>query len=709
MKTHQWTKTILTGMMLLLLSACQDWGEWDDPSGNQRNPVPPDASVKVIAHFPFDTDFAATGTDINGEPLTYESGERPEIVADSKRGNVLHLKGGYLRIPNPMQGLYVAAGASVSMWVKMPEVDTEGALFSFVADKDSALFFTGNAWLNYKGRGSAWEVNNPQQGETQILKPNQWHFLAISLTNAGYIIYVDGEKKQETRESSAFDYPNMVSLITTAPYFYLGYGSPAETKEVYFDDVKIWKNKIAAKDALPDQEIPQMPTPVYLNTFDANNTARIVGGGSFTPVTDPGFGVVFQNATGGMRQNYLLLPENVLSHSTETNEMSIGVWVNAANAGASGDYMWSPLFTAYGAAPVNNENTWPMLALQYRGVVQVNNAGWCDFTDAQNIYGTNKLYHDATDWLVDHDWHYYTATFTETTAKVYFDGVPVNEWEVDGATAGSVIKGLFSNGADLKYICLGGNQAWGWGDPDPGFMFDDIAVYDAELTADQIAYIIAQKKGVTPQLPAPVYLNTFDANNTAQIVGDGSFTPVTDPGFGVVFQNATGGMRKNYLLLPENVLSHSTESNEMSISVWVNAANAGASNTYMWSPLLTAYGAAPVNNENTWPMLALQYRGLVQVNCAGWCDFTDAQNVNGANILYHDATDWLADHKWHYYTATLTETTAKVYFDGKLVNAWEVDGTTGGSVIKGLFSNGADLKYICLGGNQAWNWGDQDP
>jgi hypothetical protein len=135
-----------------------------------------------------------------------------------------------------------------------------------------------------------------------------------------------------------------------------------------------------------------------------------------------------------------------------------------------------------------------MLALQYRGVLQVNNNGWCDFTDAQNVSGTNTVYHNATDWLADHEWHYYTATFTETTAKVYFDGVLKNEWAVDGESNGGVIKGLFSNGADLSYICLGGNQAWGWGDPDPGFMFDDFAVYDVELSAAQILSIIGKKK-----------------------------------------------------------------------------------------------------------------------------------------------------------------------------------------------------------------------
>jgi hypothetical protein len=502
--------------------------------------------------------------------------------------------------------------------------------------------------------------------------------------------------------------PALVQSVAALPYFYIAYGaSGAQPSEIWMDDLKIYRNTISEKEtAMPGVGGGEEPLTelVYLNTFDTPNGAQVEGAGAFVEVDDLNFGKVFKNATGGTRQNYLKLPSDVLSHSTETKEMTIGVWVNAANAGESSTYMWSPLFTAYGAAPVDNTNTWPMLALQYRGVVQVNNSGWCDFTDAQNVKGANTLYHDATDWLADRKWHYYTATFTETSAKVYFDGVLVNEWAVDGNSDGSVIRGLFSNGADLSYVCLGGNQAWNWGDPDPGFMFDDFAVYNVELTAAQISVIINRKEH-----PELVYLNTFDILNDAQIEGAGTFVELDNPKFDKVFKNATGGTRQNYLKLPSDVLSHSTETKEMTIGVWVNAATAGESSTYMWSPLLTAYGAAPVDNANTWPMLALQYRGVVQVNNNGWCDFTDAQNVKGANTLYHDVTDWLADREWHYYTATFTETSAKVYFDGVLVNEWAVDGSSDGSVIRGLFSNGADLSYVCLGGNQAWNWGDPDP
>jgi hypothetical protein len=185
-----------------------------------------------------------------------------------------------------------------------------------------------------------------------------------------------------------------------------------------------------------------------------------------------------------------LLPEDLLAHSADTHQLSISVWVNAAKAGASADYMWAPLFMAYTAAPANNENTLPMFACQYRGVLQVNNNGWTDYTDQQNVAGVNKLYHNETDWLADKEWHLYTAVFDGENAKVYLDGVLANEWQMDG-TANTQM-GLFTNGADLKYICLGGNQAWNWADNDPGFAFDDLQLFNFALSEADIQAILKQ-------------------------------------------------------------------------------------------------------------------------------------------------------------------------------------------------------------------------
>ena len=214
------------------------------------------------------------------------------------------------------------------------------------------------------------------------------------------------------------------------------------------------------------------------------------------PITTVIFGDFFRNDGSAKRTSYCLLPEDVLAHSDKTEQLSIGVWVRAQAEAQSTDYAWTPIFTAYAAAPNNGENTWPMLACQYRGVLQVNCAGWTDFVDAQNVNGVNKLYHTplvdgvptpgngGPDWLADKKWHYYTAVFEGENAKVYFDGELKNEWNNDGTT--NTQKGLFSNGAELKYVCLGGNQAWNWGDNDAPFDFARLLIKNKKMSAGDI-------------------------------------------------------------------------------------------------------------------------------------------------------------------------------------------------------------------------------
>jgi hypothetical protein len=603
----------------------------------------------------------------------------------------------------------------------------------FALQSRGPVQINNNGWSDFTGaqhvdgkvniyHKNAWEAGDDAYNFVRNwLDDAQWHYFAISFKATQVTQYLDGQITNQWEFDPAQDGQNVTGLFNNgADLSYIalggnqawGWGDP--DAGFAFDDFVVYDKalNIDQVQKIIDNKTKGggggivLPEPVFFNNFDNTSGLTIVGGGSFTTDADPYFGKVFQNITGGMRQNYLLLPEDALSHSAETHQMSIGVWVNAANAGASSDYMWAPLFMAYGAAPNNGENTWPMFACQYRGVLQLNNAGWTDYTDVQNVAGVNTLYHNETDWLADKQWHYYTAVFDGENAKVYFDGELKNEWQMDGTN--NTQMGLFTNGADLKYICLGGNQAWNWGDNDPGFAFDDIAIYDMALTASDIQDIMTVKRGggQGETGPAAYYRNKFEDADGVTIVGGGSFVDSGDA-HGKVFQNITGGMRQNYLLLPEDLLTHSAESEQLSISVWVNASKAGASADYMWAPLFMAYGAAPVNGENTWPMFACQYRGVLQLNNDGWTDYTDAQNVAGVNTLYHNETDWLADKQWHLYTVVFDDENAKVYFDGVLKNEWQMDGTA--NTQKGLFRKGGDLKYICLGGNQAWNWGDNDP
>jgi hypothetical protein len=255
---------------------------------------------------------------------------------------------------------------------------------------------------------------------------------------------------------------------------------------------------------------------------------KVFGEGQFTSTEEEGapFGEFYQNVAGSApRQNYCLLPDDVLAHSAKSHELTIGFWVSAEGF-TPDQYTYAPLFTAY-AQKSAGANGAPMMALQSRGFAQVNCNGWCDFTAANNVNGKNNVYNknaweagDAnhtfvSNWLEDQKWHYYTAVFTDTNCKIYLDGEVKNEWNVDGTSEGHVISGLFTNGADLKYVCLGGNQAWDWNDADSPFKFARLLIKNSATTAGEIkAQMLADFPGYEEYQKAEVD-PTPDAIKTA--------------------------------------------------------------------------------------------------------------------------------------------------------------------------------------------------
>ena len=691
---------VLTGMTALLFcnTACTDWGESDPEAGNQVFPsreATGSFTVKGLTSIA-DADF-----------ITATTGNAEIVYDNDLFTEVLHMDHGTVTISNPLNSVKLQTGAGLAFWVKTDGSNPDSRLFTFAgADSEQPVSFTASGKL-VTPTGTAEVVPTTRDDvQTQLLEPDTWYFLGVQINSTGCMVYRDGELVASTAYAAD---AQLLSLLNYHPYIILG----DEEGDLCMERIGVVRNSMNNSDLKRPNisKVVKLPDPVYFTDFETSDGLTIVGAGQFAQDATPGFGRVFQNAASTTpRQNYLLLPDHILSHSAETQQMTIGFWVNATNAGPSAAYNWAPMFMAYGAAPVNNENTWPMLACQYRGVLQVNCAGWTDYTDAQNVNGVNALYHNDTnaDWLADHEWHYYTVVFDEENAKVYFDGKVVNEWQMDGV--GNTQRGLFNNGGDLKYICLGGNQAWGWADNDPGFAFDDFVVYDQALTEEMIQKIVTDKSGGGSVLPADLpeyyYRNSFEetADRALTIVGTGEWIQKSDNHGWVFSNNTSSAPRSNYLLLPEDLLTHSAETQQLTIAFWVNASKCDGSAEYLWAPLFMAY--AQKSNPNSWPMFACQYRGVLQLNNAGWTDYTDAQNTAGVNTLYHGDNDWLADGEWHLYTAVFNNENAKVYFDGNLKNEWNMDGVD--NTQRGLFNNGGDLKYICLGGNQAWDWNDND-
>ena len=212
---------------------------------------------------------------------------------------------------------------------------------------------------------------------------------------------------------------------------------------------------------------------------------------------------------------------------------------------------------------------------------------------------------------------------------------------------------------------------------------------------------------------AAAYYALDGNDNGVKIEGNGSYVEDNTFGTGKVFKNDGTAQRTNYLLLPADTLQHSATSKQMTIGFWVNANNT----TLEWHPLLTAYHQKNTPNNlfdnGGYPMFYIESRCLMAVNCAGWTDFTESQNTFKSkdwNENWNFGYNAWKDSDWHYFAAVITETSATIYIDGEKIVSWTISGEGDGNVVAGLFANADEtsLSYVCLGGNQALDWGDND-
>ncbi|MDD4991761.1 MAG: T9SS type A sorting domain-containing protein [Paludibacter sp.] len=253
-------------------------------------------------------------------------------------------------------------------------------------------------------------------------------------------------------------------------------------------------------------------TLLYSNDFESGvGTATIVGNGVIEASGDAAHGQVFHNdpaVTNAVRTNYLKLPETIFSdfQTSGSQGLTISFWVNKSNAT---NYYWSALFGAYGIAP-NPTNGKPALTLMTR------QTGLVNFDYVNTVNSTNYSYADfsgsgtaATTWIDAAGWHFYAFTITPTTAKVIIDGVEKNSWSFT-STANSNVTGLFNVASELKYIALGGNQAWNWNDPDPAFSFDKLKIYAGALTGAQLSSLMTTDGLAAPVLTASKSALYFD-------------------------------------------------------------------------------------------------------------------------------------------------------------------------------------------------------
>lgn len=265
------------------------------------------------------------------------------------------------------------------------------------------------------------------------------------------------------------------------------------------------------------------------------------------------------------------------------------------------------------------------------------------------------------------------------------------------------------------------------------------------LIAGMLALVASASAQVS--LPRAVYTLDFEgativADVNATQVGDGELRVSTDPNFGTYYQNAPNAAvktpGKNYLLVKQSALANAvskTKDGCISLGFWVNGTVANTQypdiNTY-YSVLFTFYNESSISGT-TYPVFSVNKRLWMQINTAGaWDDFTDAENINGAN--YIDAT-WMDqkteeqttqnelgeeivntintpfEDNWHYVALSFNsnEATTSLFVDGEMKNKWT--NKDGYYTTENFFGQLLLNKFDCLllGGVAQWGWNDPDP
>ena len=266
-----------------------------------------------------------------------------------------------------------------------------------------------------------------------------------------------------------------------------------------------------------------LPNPVLSIDFEGIVSAQDlgaeqVGTGLFVQSEDTNFGTYYQNNPEGViasHQNYLIVPTTAFAdcQAKSKEQFTIAFWMNGYVANekqgtdAAGHY-YSTAIAAYSQTDSYKTFSWPMFSARTRRTLQINCAGWSDYTPEENVNGANV---ESNEWIwtkqvetgetdaegnpvmaatsFDENWHYVAITFNGLNAKYYVDGEIMNEWN---ATNNSYY--FVQQMGVLNAIYLGDCGPF-WQDKDGAYAYDDIAFYATELTKEQMELIINMKRG----------------------------------------------------------------------------------------------------------------------------------------------------------------------------------------------------------------------
>ncbi|MBD5275315.1 MAG: LamG domain-containing protein [Bacteroides sp.] len=222
------------------------------------------------------------------KPSRYEGGSDASVCYDDQKGIVMFLNNGYVTIPNPYRDGKDSKAISMTFWMKQelqqegnvtkPQ-DIEGALFSFENDNASGrLYFTANGVIAYHGVDGDWTDTDAAGLQTGYLAPaGEWHYVALTVKNSGYVLYVDGEEKKN-KVVRDFDFSKAVSLINGVSHCHIGYGSGKATAPWKIDDLSFFRNVLTENEIKrPIMYSGDKPDPLSEFMYSAGDPVQTIG------------------------------------------------------------------------------------------------------------------------------------------------------------------------------------------------------------------------------------------------------------------------------------------------------------------------------------------------------------------------------------------------------------------------------------------------
>ena len=229
-----------------------------------------DWTTGMVAHYGFDDESLGNTFDNTQKAELMRTGTNtvPALESgDGRDSRYVHLNFGgnantsYVSMPNPLNGLSLSDGATLSFWVKRLDGNAWDALFGFVSG-DARVYMTGNSYLGYNGGDGNWiDLNHPERITTNNIAVGQWQLVTLSVSRTGIILYVNGSRTPFSTcagtlngngvgSVSDFDYNLIVDHLSAANEFYLGRGSFWGTPLSLMDDVMVYSRPLNADEVL---------------------------------------------------------------------------------------------------------------------------------------------------------------------------------------------------------------------------------------------------------------------------------------------------------------------------------------------------------------------------------------------------------------------------------------------------------------------------